>query len=323
MHLAGDWRNGYGAPLFSGKTMKQLAPLAMLLALIAGPATAQRAAPPGEGADHSETLGAGLTSANWGTMGLNVGVSAGEDGILLIDDQEEAGVPRLKAEIGKLSNKPVKLVINTHWHFDHVGGNAQFAKAGAIVIAQANTRGRLMAEQVNPVNGGKQKAFPPEFWPQLTFADSVSLHFNGDDIDLIHVPNAHTDSDVIVKFRKADVLFAADLFNNGDYTRIDGRGGSLVGMIAAYRKLLPTLDEAVKVVPGRGRVGTKKDLEDYLQVMIALRERMIKLIESGKSLEECVAAKPTADFDAHWGNGPIRPDQLVEELYADLKPKAP
>ena len=198
----------------------------------------------------------------------------------------------------------MKLVINTHWHFDHVGGNAEFAKAGAIAIAHTNTRNRLMAEQINPVNGGKQKAFAPEFWPQLTFGDAMSLHFNGDDIDLIHVPNAHTDSDVIVKFNKANVLFAADLFNNGDYTRIDGRGGSLDGMIAAYRKLLPTLDEAVKVVPGRGRVGTKKDLEDYLQVMIALRERMTKLIESGKSLEECVAAKPTADFDAHWANGP-------------------
>ena len=300
--------------------MTRIATFSLLLALLAGPVAAQRAAP-GEGVDHTETLGPGLSSVNWGTMGLNVGVSAGADGILLIDDQEEAGVPRLKTEIAKLSDKPVRLVINTHFHFDHVGGNAEFAKAGATTIAQTNTRTRLMSEQVNPANGGKQKPFAPAFWPQVTFDDSLRLHFNGDDIDLIHVPNAHTDGDVIVKFNKADVLFAADLFNNGDYTRIDGRGGSLDGMIAAYQKLLPTLDDAVKVVPGRGRVGTKKDLEDYLQVMISLRDRMAKLIRDGKSVEQCVAAKPTADFDAHWANGPIRPDQLVEELYADLKPK--
>jgi cyclase len=287
--------------------------------LFAAEALAREA--PGEGPEHNETLGPGLTSVNWGTMGLNVGVFAGPEGILLIDDQQEAGVPRLKAEIGKLSAGPVRYIVNTHWHFDHVGANAEFAKAGAVTIAHTNTRARLMQDQTNPVGGGGQKAFAPEFWSQVTFEDSATLHFNGEDIDLIHVPNAHTDADVIVKFRKADVLFAADLFNNGDYTRIDARGGSLDGMIAAYKKLLPTLDERVKVVPGRGRVGTKQDLEDYLGVMVALRERMAKLIKDGKSLEECVAAKPTADFDAKWANGPVRPDQLVEELYADLKPK--
>jgi glyoxylase-like metal-dependent hydrolase (beta-lactamase superfamily II) len=301
--------------------MKSILPCLVVLLLAVTSGSAAERIPPGEGAEHNESLGPGLTSVNWGTMGLNVGVSAGEDGIVLIDDQQEAAVPRLKSEIAKLSAKPVRYVINTHWHFDHVGANAEFAKAGAVTIAQTNTRTRLMSDQTNPVSGGGQKAFAPAFWPALTFDDALRLHVNGDDIDLVHVPNAHTDADVIVKFRKANVLFAADLFNNGDYTRVDSRGGSLDGMIAAYRKLLPTLDDAVKVVPGRGRVGTKKDLEDYLQVMVTLRERMTKLIRDGKTQEECVAAKPTADFDAHWANGPVRPDQLVEELYADLKPK--
>jgi glyoxylase-like metal-dependent hydrolase (beta-lactamase superfamily II) len=297
-------------------------PACLAALLLAAPSSiAAERIPPGEGAEHNESLASGLTSVNWGTMGLNVGVFAGADGILLVDDQQEAAVPRLKAEIAKLSDKPIRYVINTHWHFDHVGGNAEFAKTGVTTIAQTNTRTRLMNDQTNPVSGGGQKAFAPAFWPVLTFEDALTLHINGEDIDLIHIPDAHTDSDVIVKFRKADVLFAADLFNNEDYTRVDSRGGSLDGMIAAYRKLLPTLDDAVKVVPGRGRVGTKKDLEDYLQVMVSLRERMTKLIRDGKTVEECVAAKPTAEFDAHWANGPVRPDQLVEELYADLKPK--
>jgi len=211
-------------------------------------------------------------------------------------------------------------VINSHWHFDHVGANEYYRQHGSTTIAQENTRIRLLSEQINPL-GGKQAAFPPSFWPTLTFADALALHFNGYDIDVVHVPSGHTDGDVIVRFREPDVLFAADLFNNGDYTRVDLRGGSLDGMIAAYQKLLPTLDDQVKVVPGRGRVGTKRDMESYLVVMTALRERIGKLVAQGKTVEETVALKPSADFDAKWGNGPIRPDQIVEEVYADLKRK--
>ena len=299
--------------------MKQLVLAAVLLALSAATAAAQRP-PPGEGEDRSQDLGGGLYSLNWGTMGLNVGVSTGADGILLVDDQEVGAVPRLLAEIAKRSDKAVRLVINSHWHFDHVGANEYYRQHGATIVAQENTRIRLMSEQINPL-GGKQAAFPPSFWPTLTFADALALHFNGYDIDVVHVPSGHTDGDVIVRFREPDVLFAADLFNNGDYTRVDLRGGSLDGMIAAYQKLLPTLDDQVKVVPGRGRVGTKRDMESYLVVMTALRERIGKLIAQGKTMEETVALKPSADFDAKWGNGPIRPDQIVEEVYADLKRK--
>ena len=282
-------------------------------------ALAQRP-PPGEGEDHSQALGNGLYSINWGTMGLNVGMSSGDDGILLVDAQDEPAVGRLQAEIAKRSDKPVRIVINSHWHFDHVGANALYRAQGATIIAQENTRKRLMTEQVNPL-GGRQRAFPAAFWPTLTFADALTLHFNGDDIDVVHVPSGHTDGDVIVRLRQANVLFAADLFNNGDYTRVDLLGGSLDGMIAAYQRLLPALDQQVKVVPGRGRVGTKKDLEDYLAAMIALRDRVTKLIREGKTMEEAVAAKHTADLDAKWGNGPVRPDQIVEEVYADLKRK--
>ncbi|HEX5280623.1 MAG TPA: MBL fold metallo-hydrolase [Micropepsaceae bacterium] len=282
------------------------------------PATAQRPAP-GTGETHTEQVAPGIYSVNWGNMGLNVGVFTGADGVLLIDAQDEPGVPRLKTELAKISSAPVRFVINSHWHFDHVGGNETFAKQGAVVIAQTNTRARLMSEQVNPLGGGKQRAFPPAAWPQITFDDSIALHFNGDDITVTHIPHAHTDGDAIVQFRKADVLFAADLFNSGDYTRIDPRGGSVDGMIAAYRALLPTLDDKVKVVPGRGRVAGKTDIEEYLNVMIALRDRIARMMQAGMTVEQVVAAKPSADFDPRWGNGPIRPDQYVEEVYADLK----
>jgi len=283
------------------------------------PARAQRPAP-GVGEDATQIIGPGLYSLNWGTMGLNVGMFAGDDGIVLVDAQDERAIPRLRSEIAKRSSAPVRMVINTHWHFDHVGGNETFRKDAAVTIAHENTLSRLMTEQSNPL-GGVQRAFPPSFWPALTFRDSLSIHFNGDDIDVVHVPNAHTDGDVIVRLRKANVLFAADLFNNGDYTRVDLRGGSLDGMIAAYEKLLPTLDDEVKVVPGRGRIGKKKDLQDYLTVMKALRARIGRLIEQGKSVEQTIALKPTADFDLKWANGPIAANDIVKEIYADLSRK--
>jgi cyclase len=298
---------------------KELLHLCVALAVAAGPAAAQ--SPAGE--DHTVEVAPGVYNVtwgnSWGNMGLNVGVSVGEDGLLLVDAQEEAAVPRLIARIKEISTKPVRYVIDTHWHFDHVGGNAIFAKDGAAIIAQENTRARLMTEQPNPLGRAAQRAFAPAFWPRITFADRLTLHVNGDDVDVLHFPGGHTDGDAIVLFHKADVLFAADLFNNGDYTRVDLRGGSLDGMIAAYDALLPMLDDAVKVVPGRGPVGTKKDLVAYREVMVTLRERITRLIKDGKTLAEAIAAKPTKDFDGRWGNGPIRPDQLVEEIYSDLK----
>jgi len=303
------------------RTITTAMPIACLCAvLVAAPAAAQV---PAAADDHTVEVAPGIYNVtwgnDWGNMGLNVGVSVGEDGLLLIDAQEEAAVPRLIARIGRISDKPVRYVINTHWHFDHVGGNAAFARQGAAIIAQENTRTRLMTEQPNPLGRATQHTFPAAFWPTIAFKDSLALHVNGDDVEVLHFPNGHTDGDAIVWFHKADVLFAADLFNNTDYTRVDLRGGSLDGMIAAYDALLPRLDDAVKVVPGRGPVGTKKDLVEYRGVMVALRDRVTTLIKDGKTLKEAIAAKPTRDFDARWANGPIRPDQLVEEIYADLK----
>jgi cyclase len=300
--------------------MKRLACFGIALAFATTPSMAQ--APAGAD-DHTVEVAPGIYNVtwgnSWGNMGLNVGVSVGADGLFILDAQEEAAVPRLIARIGQISDKPVRYVVNTHWHFDHVGGNPTFAKQGAVIIAQENTRTRLMTEQVNPLGRPPQRAFPAAFWPTVTFRDSLRLHINGDEIDVIHVPNGHTDGDAIAFFRKANVLFAADLFNNTDYTRVDLRGGSLDGMIAAYDKLLPMLNDDVKVVPGRGPVGTKKELVEYRGVMVALRGRIAALIREGKTRDEAVAAKPTKDFDARWANGPVRPDQVVEEIYADLK----
>jgi cyclase len=279
---------------------------------------------PAAGPDHTVEVAPGLYTVTWGNnfgnMGLNVGVSVGDDGVLLVDAQEEGGVPRLVSRIAEITSKPVRYVVSSHWHFDHIGGNATFGKAGATVIAQENTRKRLMGEQANPIPGrGAQRAYAAAFWPTLSFKDSLTLHFNNDDIEVLHFPSTHTDADSVALFRKANVLFATAIFNNGTYTRVDLRGGSIEGQIAAFNKLLPMLDDKVKVVPGRGAVATKADMAAYRDVMVTLRDRVTKAIRDGKSLAETVAAKPTAEFDGRWGNGPIRPDQWVEEIYWDLK----
>jgi cyclase len=222
--------------------MMRIACLCAAAALAGAPAAAQT---PTVGEDHTVQVAPGIYTVTWGNgwgnMGLNVGVSVGEDGLLLVDAQEEAGLSRLIARIAEITDKPVRYVVDTHWHFDHVGGNATFAKQGAAIIAQENTRARLMTEQPNPLGRATQKAFAAAFWPRITFADSLTLHVNGDDVELLHFANGHTDGDAIVFFHKANVLFAADLFNNTNYTRVDLRGGSLDGMIAAYDKLLPML----------------------------------------------------------------------------------
>ena len=198
------------------RTIYLYAVLSLLLGL--GAAAAQTA-PAGD--DHTVEVAPGIYNVtwgnSWGNMGLNVGVSVGPDGLFILDAQEEAAVPRLLARIAQFTDKPVRYVVNTHWHFDHVGGNPTFAKQGAAIIAHENTRARLMAEQPNPIPGrGPQRAFAPAFWPTVTFADRLHVYVNGDDVELIHVPNGHTDGDVIAFFHKANVLFAADLFNNTD-----------------------------------------------------------------------------------------------------------
>ena len=296
--------------------MKLMAFCCVALALMGAPVRAQTP-------DYSVELAPGLYTLTWGNnfgnMGLNVGLSVGDDGLLLVDAQDGSEVPRLLSRIAQISNKPVRYVINSHWHSDHIGGNATFAKQGATIIAHDNTRKRLMAPQPNPLGRATQRAFPAAYWPTITFKDTQTVHFNGDEVEVIHFPSTHTDADVVMLFRKANVIFTTALFNNTTYNRIDLRGGTLDGQIAAYDKLLPMLDDKVKVVPGRGPVGTKADMTEYRQVMITLRDRVTRIIRDGKTLAEAIAAKPTADLDARWGKGPIRPDQFVEEVYSDLK----
>ena len=253
--------------------------------------------------------------------GGNIGVSTGPDGVFLIDDQFAPLLPKIRAAVRTLSDKPIRFLVNTHWHGDHVGGNVGLAEAGVVIIAQDNVRKRLSTDQFNP---DKTPAAPARALPVITFGDGVNFHFNGDDIEVRHVAAAHTDGDSIIRFRKANVVHMGDTFFNGRYPFIDvDTGGSIDGVVAAADLVLAMIDEKTRVIPGHGDVAGKTELKAYRDVMAGARDRVKALIASGKTLDQILAAKPTAQWDATWGTGFAKPDFFVSMVYRSLTGSRP
>jgi glyoxylase-like metal-dependent hydrolase (beta-lactamase superfamily II) len=252
--------------------------------------------------------------------GGNIGVSVGVDGILIVDDQFAPLTERIVAAIKTLTDKPVRFVINTHWHGDHTGGNENLGKAGAVIIAHDNVRKRMSVEQFNRDLNWKTPPSPKGALPIVTFAESVTLHLNGDTVHVTHVPPAHTDGDSIVHFANANVVHMGDLFFSEMYPFIDrGSGGTLDGVIGAADKALSMANEATKIIPGHGSLATKADLKAYRDMLFAIRDRVSTLIKEGKSLSDVQAAQPTKEYDAKWGGGFQKPDQFVALVYSTLK----
>jgi glyoxylase-like metal-dependent hydrolase (beta-lactamase superfamily II) len=251
--------------------------------------------------------------------GGNIGVHAGPEGVLVIDDQFAPLTDKIKAAITAISDQPIRFLFNTHWHGDHTGGNENFAKAGVAIVAHDNVRKRLSAEQYNAIFDRKTPPSPAVALPIVTFNDSITFHLDGEDITCFHVPNAHTDGDAIVWFRKANVVHMGDCLFNGIYPVLDvSAGGSAAGMIAADDRVLAFIGADTKVIPGHGPLATRKDLEAFRDMMTKALGRVQEMIAAGKSLDEIQKAKPLADLDATWGKGFITPDVFLKELYLDL-----
>ncbi|HVQ60570.1 MAG TPA: MBL fold metallo-hydrolase [Burkholderiales bacterium] len=254
--------------------------------------------------------------------GGNLGVSVGEDGVFVIDDQFAPLTGKIQAAITKLSTKPVKFVLNTHWHFDHTGGNENLGKAGTVIVAQENVRKRLSSEGFIEFLGMKTKAEPAIALPVVTFTRDISFQLNGDDIRAVHAPRAHTDGDTVVQFAKSDVIHMGDTFFNGLYPFIDtSSGGTVAGVLAAADRVLKMAGDKTKIIPGHGPLATKADLKAYRDMLAAVSANVAGQVKQGKKLEEVVASKPTAQFDAAWGKGFLAPDKFVEMLYGNLKKK--
>ena len=251
--------------------------------------------------------------------GGNLGVSVGKDVVFVVDDQFAPLTPKIKAAIAKLSRKPVKFVLNTHWHFDHTGGNENFGKAGALIVAHENVRKRMSSEQLIEFLGMPIKPSPDQALPIVTFTTDVTFHLNGDEVHVFHVANAHTDGDAIVQFRKSNVIHLGDVFFNKLYPFIDtSSGGTIDGMIAAADTVLALANDDTKLIPGHGPLATKDDLRNYRDMLSTIAGRVKTQIKDGKTLGDIIASKPTVEFDEAWGKGFIRPNKFVEMLWRNL-----
>ena len=247
----------------------------------------------------------------------------GEDAVFLVDDQYAPVTPRIKAAVAALTDKPVKFVLNTHWHGDHTGGNENLGSGGTLIVAHDNVRKRMSTEQFIAFFNDKVPPAPRVALPVVTFGENVTFHINGEEIHAFHVAPAHTDGDAVVHFRKSNVVHTGDLFFNGMYPFIDvDSGGSVSGMIAAADALMATVvKDDTRIIPGHGPLATRADYKAFRDMLAAVRDAVGPLAKAGKTLEEVVAAKPTAALDARWGGGFMKPDSFVGLVYADLARK--
>ena len=250
-------------------------------------------------------------------VGGNIIASIGANGVLIVDDQFPQMVPKYKATIGELGGGAINFAINTHWHFDHADGNQALGPEGTWLVAQENSRQMMTKNnKINLVSQVRdQPAYSETALPVVTYDQSMRFHFNGERIDLLHFGPAHTTGDTAVIFRGHNVVHMGDVYNNAGYPFIDAdNGGSLNGVIEFCSKVLQQLDQNAVVVPGHGPVAVYKDLADYVSMLSTIRDRMTALIRSGATLQQVVAAQPTAEWDEAKGD----PANFLNRAYSSL-----
>lgn len=250
-------------------------------------------------------------------QGGNIGVSVGDDGVFVIDDQFAPLTPKILEAIKKLSDKPIVFLVNTHHHGDHTGGNVNMANVGAKIIAHDNVRKRLVE---TPKRDGSMN--PKEALPIITFSDKMNLYINDDQVAIFHVDNAHTDGDALLYFTNSNVLHTGDTYFNGRYPYIDlNSGGSVNGYIDAAKKGLILVDDNTKIIPGHGGLSNKAEYKTFLKMLETLRDNVQTEIDKGKTEDE-VAANTTITkaYDAlNYGSGFISSEKIRRTFYKGLK----
>jgi glyoxylase-like metal-dependent hydrolase (beta-lactamase superfamily II) len=293
------------------------------MSVMAGAAQGQAPAPAAPAAiDFSKVE---ITTTKFGSnfyaidgSGGRMGALVGPDGVFVVDAQYAQLTDKLVAAINKVSGgAPIRLLVNTHVHPDHTGGDENFGKMGVTLLSRTNLRKRL-AEPVAGTNG--RPAMPHVALPIITYDAPLQIHMNGEDIQIIPLPPAHTDGDTAVKFPVADVLMTGDVFRSIGYPNIDlANGATLKGMLDALQVLADAAGPNTKVVPGHGDITNKAAIVAHREMAVTVRDRVAKLIQDGKTQEQAVAAKPTADFDAKVGNAAASADRFVTQTYTELK----
>jgi cyclase len=291
---------------------------ALAAAVLSAPCLAQNPGPAAlaEVEIRAERVGDGLYVL-FGAGG-NIAVSIGEQGVLIVDTMFPELIPKISSSIGQLGGGDVDFAINTHWHYDHAEGNLGFGPAGVWIVSQAESRRRLTVDNV--IDPFVRPAFPQPAYataalPIMTFDNTMQMHFNGERIDLVHFGPAHTAGDAAVIFRGHNAVHMGDIFTPGGYPFVDAdNDGDLDGMIRFCRGVLAEIDEDTVVIPGHGAVSTYADLERYTEMLQSIRDNVAALIESGASLEQVIAAKPTAEWDDAYGD----PARMIDSAYTSL-----
>lgn len=255
--------------------------------------------------------------------GGNIAVSIGEDGVFIIDDLYARNYEQVSAAIAKLTDQQVRFVINTHWHADHSGGNELFAvKQNSTILAHDNVRKTMAEPQMIRYFKSLRPASPAKALPVITYSKTMTLHFNGQDVVLIHVPNAHTDGDSVVFFPQANVIHMGDTFVNGSYPFIDQEhGGSIRGIIEAANKVLKIVTAKTKIIPGHGGIANIQDLTDYRDMLVEVEKRIQKLVDEQLTLAEIIAKDPLKDLNPVWGQGFMKSELFLTILFDDLREK--
>jgi len=250
----------------------------------------------------------------------NIALSTGADGAVLVDTQFAPLNAKILAAVRAAGGTDVKYVINTHWHGDHTGGNEPLGKAGAVIIAHDNVLTRMSTEQFMAAFNQRTPPAPAAARPVVTFPTRATFHLNGNVVQIVHVDNAHTDGDSIVHFQNANVIHTGDTYMKDVYPFIDvSSGGSISGFIASADAVLSRSDANTKIIPGHGALANKADMQRFHDMLVAVRGKIQALIDQGMSENEVVAAKPTAEFDAAWGQGFMNPENFTRFSYQSLK----
>lgn len=252
--------------------------------------------------------------------GGNIGVSVGPDGILIVDDQYAPLADKIKAALKTLGEGKLKLVLNTHWHPDHTGGNVVFSP-DAPIIAHDNVRKRLATEQKSEVFKRTTPASPKEALPVITFDQSLSVHFNGEEIRVIHFPQGHTDGDSVIFFTGSNVVHLGDDFFAARFPFVDlDSGGTVQGLIKNIGEIIPKLPAGVKLIPGHGPISSVDDLKLYHGMLQATTDVVSKKMAAGKTLAEIKAEGLPEEWKS-WGTGFIKTDMWIETIHRSLSKK--
>lgn len=251
-------------------------------------------------------------------QGGAIGVLTGPEGVLMVDSQFAPLTEKIVAAIKAIDSGPIRYLINTHVHGDHTGGNANLGAMGVTIIARPQLRARL--EKPGPTaTGAPGTPAPAAALPRLTYDAPMTFHMNGEQVQLIPIPSAHTDGDTLVKFVNADVIMTGDFYRSTGYPNIDrANGGSLPGMLAGLNKIIELAGPSTKILPGHGAIVDKAAVAAHRDMIIGVRDKVAPMVKKGMTVDQVTAAKPTSDYDAKMGDTGTTGPRFVGQLYAEL-----